>query len=156
MTVRRLNETNAFVEAERDVHVLDGGTACALAQVVDNRRHLHHVLVAEDLDAGVVRVVADSRVEPSVEQHGGSLVGHHLHEAATFVVLGENFGEAFGVKLLGERVREDGNRHGHALVVGAKHRIEERRVLEFAVLLHLGEMLVGKCESIRGGGHDGL
>ena len=151
-----LDQADGFIKAQSDIHVLDGGAACALAQVVDNCRHLHHVLVAENLDAGVVRVVFDRRVEPSVEQHGRGFKRHHLHEAAAFVVLRENFGKAFGADLLREHVREDGDRDRHALVVGAEHRVEEGNVIEFAVLLHFGQVLVGECQSVGRGSHDGF
>ena len=71
-------------------------------------------------------------------------------------MLREDFSQAFGADLLREHVREDGDRHGHTLVVGAEHRVEERGVLESAVLLHLGEVLVRECKRVRGRGHDGL
>ena len=151
-----LNKTERFVEAECDIHVLNRGTARALTKVVDNRCHLHHVFVAEYLDAGVVRVVFDSRVKASVEQHRSGFVRLDLHEVAAFVMLGENFGQVFRAHLLGKHVREDGDSHGHALVVGAKYRVEERSVIKATDLLHFGKVLVGESESVRGGSHDAL
>lgn len=154
--VRGLNQTDCFVEAERDIHVLNSSATSTLAEVVDNRRDLHDVFVAENLDAGVVCVVADCRVQATVEQHRSGFVRQDLHELRSFVMLGEDFSQVLRTDLLRKHVREDGDRHGHTLIVGAKHRIEERDVFESAVLLHFGEVLVGECERVRGGSHDGL
>ena len=75
-----LHQSDRFVEAERDIHVLNSSAASTLAEVVDNRRDLHDVFVAENLDAGVVCVVADRRVQASVEQHRSGFVRQDLHE----------------------------------------------------------------------------
>ena len=80
MTIRGLHQSDRFVQSKRDIHVLNSGAASTLAEVVDNRRDLHDVFVAENLDAGVVRVVADRRVQAAVEEHRSSFVRQDLHE----------------------------------------------------------------------------
>src|SRR5579859_8008499 len=153
--VEALGEAGGLIKSQHQVEVLHGGARGALAEIVEqcHQPRLLQLVGAEDVElhsVGAVQALRRQRRERS-----RLLETCDLDKALALIGLRQRRVQIPQLRRRGQCVKRQRHLDDHALRIAADRRLEDRRMLQAAMRLHLGDVLVTKRKSINAIGYLG-